>query len=233
MAKSNIRPRLFICGDSFCFPDPQYGPCWVDLIQIARPNIEIVNLSSPGASNYLISLQVQHALENKSNWIIYHATSSIRQEFSISRNIATKDSIDRYWNPLSKQNKAVVSNSWISATRNTDDLLLEGDQTIKRFFTEYIDLPSMINKNYIFIDYTLKLLDSSLPRSQWAWSPGGFEHKNFSDSVSWDFSNFQNRICKINLWDDYDNSKMRPYYHVTDPEIHQKVCETYLQMLDL
>jgi hypothetical protein len=233
MTIKNHKLILFVCGDSFCFPDPDYGLSWVDLIQKSRPNIEIINLSSPGASNYLISLQVQHALKNNCDRIIYHATSSIRQEFSIAQHTATKDSINRYWNLMSKNNKSVVSASWISATRYTDELLSDEDQIIKKFFTEYIDLPSMINKNYIFIDYTLKLLDSFLPRSQWAWSPGGFENKKFSDSISWDFANFQDRMCKINLWDDYDNSKMRPYYHVTDPTIHQRVCELYLQMLDL
>ena len=233
MNKIKPNPKLFICGDSFCFPDPEYGPCWVDFLQEARPNIEIVNLSSPGASNYLISLQVQHALKNGCEWVIYHATSSIRQEFSIKTENITKDNIKRYWNPHSTKNKSVISASWVSANRNTNNLLSDDHQFIKKFFSEYIDIPSMINKNYIFIDYTLKLLNSTLSNSKWAWSSGGFEHKNFTNATTWNFSDFENRQCKINLWDKYDNSQVRPYYHVTDQIIHKKICDLYLDMLSL
>lgn len=227
------RSRLFICGDSFCFPDPEYGTCWVNMIELSLPEIDVINVSSPGASNYLISLQVQHAIANNCDWIIYQATSSIRQEFSIAKGSSSRDYIDRYWNPRSEENKSVISNSWVSATRNTENLLVSKDQSIKQFFTNFVDIPSMIHKNYIFIDYTLRLLAESLPRNRWAWSPGGFEHKKFLDSTEWDFSKYQDRICAVNLWDDYDNSLLRPYYHVTDPNIHHKVCESYLSMLDV
>lgn len=226
------KPRLFICGDSFCFSDPEYGPNWADMLKDSLPHVEVINISSPGASNYLISLQVQHALKNHGRWIIYLATSSIRQEFSISRNkTIVKDRIERYWDPRSQKNKDVVSNSWINATNYTENLLTAGNQTIKQFFTDFIDTTSMVNKNFIFIDYTLKLLESSLPRNNWAWSSGGFEHKGFSDSIEWDFSKYQDRMCPINLWDYNDRSIPRPYYHVVDPEIQSNVCDRYLSML--
>ena len=142
---SLTKSRLFICGDSFCFPDPEYGTCWADMIALSLPEVDVINLSSPGASNYLISLQVQHALSNHCDWIIYQATSSIRQEFSIAKSSSIKDGIDRYWNPTSKKNKSVISNSWISVTRNTEDLLTSDNQSIKQFFTDFVDIPSMIN----------------------------------------------------------------------------------------
>jgi len=79
------KKTLYICGDSFCSSDPEYGKNWSDLIAERCLNLEVVNLSSPGASNYLIYLQVKQALEKNCDYLIYHATSSIRQEFLINK----------------------------------------------------------------------------------------------------------------------------------------------------
>lgn len=226
--------KLFICGDSFCFPDPEYGPCWVDLLDKKLVDVEIINLSSPGASNYLIYLQIDYALKNNCDYLIYHATSSVRHEFCIEDNPVDMDHIKRYWNPRDRKNKDLVTTSWLNPVRNTDDLLRKDSDFILKFFAKHVDMAVAINKNYIFIDYSLQKLSDSLPRENWAWSRGGFEHKNFSDSSdSWDFSKYQDRHCEINLWDDYDRSLARPFYHVTDIAIHQKVCDHYIKMLNL
>jgi hypothetical protein len=224
---------LYICGDSFCTEDLSHGTSWVGLLKDALPNINIVNLASPGASNYLISLQVQHALDNKCDYLIYHATSSIRNEFQIGTSDHKKDHIERYWHPDDQNNKSVLSTSWISATRNTSDVMLDHNNTIKGFFTNHVDFLSMVRKNYIFIDYTLKIIRSKMGNTNWLWSRGGFEHYKFSESQSWNFSSYQVEESTINLWDDFDHDLLRPYYHVTDFTIHQRVCNLYLDMLKL
>lgn len=225
--------NFYICGDSFCFEDPDYGPSWVNLLKDALPNINIINLASPGASNYLIFLQVQHALNNHCDFLIYHATSSIRNEFSIGNNDCKKDHFSRYWTPTDTKNKSVVSNSWADPTRGTGEMMNKSGNLIKQFFTEHIDFSSMVGKNYIFIDYTLNLIASQLPRTKWAWNRGGFEHYKFTGAQEWEFSKFTDRECQINLWDDYDHALLRPYYHVVDINVHKQVRDHYLNMLEL
>lgn len=62
---------------------------------------------------------------------------------------------------------------------------------------------------------------------------GGFGHQHFKDSRSWDFSKFKDNEILVNLWDYYDSSIEQPVYHITDPEVHQTVCNHYLNMLQL
>jgi len=229
MAKRN----LFICGDSFCSEDPEYGPSWVALLKEALPDVNVITLASTGASNYLIFLQVQHALNNQCDFLIYHATSSIRNEFLIDNDDCKKDHFSRYWAPHDTKNKSVVSNSWADPTRCTGTLLTKSGHLIKQFFTEHVDFTSMVGKNYIFIDYTLNLIASQLPRTKWVWSRGGFEHYKFQGVQEWDFSKFADRESDINLWDDFDHSLLRPYYHVTDINVHRQARDHYLSMLEL
>ena len=222
---------LYICGDSFCTVDPEYGPCWVDLLIEKLPNIKVVNLAIPGASNYLIQLQVKQALEEKCDYLIYHATSSIRQEFSISDGAHQRDSIDRYWSPTDRDHKSVMCNSWLSPNRYYQ--YDSNENTIRDFFLKHIDFVSLIEKNYIFINYTLDKISNSNFIKNWIWSPGGFEHPKFNDTLSWNFDNYKHYQSSFNLWDEYDRNLTRPYYHVTNKIIHQKVCDSYLKMLQL
>lgn len=224
---------LYICGDSFCTVDPEYGPCWIDLLIKKLPNIKVINLAIPGASNYLIQLQVKQALEEKCDYLIYHATSSVRQEFSIAEGAHQRDNINRYWRPNDQHNKFVMCNSWLSPNRNAGDLFVDNENTIRDFFLEYIDFVSQIEKNYIFINYTLDKISNSNFIKNWIWSPGGFEHPKFNDATPWDFNNYKHHLSSFNLWDEYDQKLTRPYYHVTNKIIHQNVCDYYLKMLQL
>jgi hypothetical protein len=233
---------LYICGDSFCASDAGYGDSWVDLLIKSLPHIKVVRLASIAASNYLISLQVKEALQAKCDYLIYHATSSTRFEYSLRHDNATVDCTQRYWHVDDQIDKSVLSHSWHSATNGTKDLLINKDPLIKEFFAECVDFPSMIMKNYMQIDYTLKCIAEQMPDTNWAWSQGGFEHARFvaSDhpkfnkcSSHWDFSRYQNNHCAINLWDDFDQQVRRPYFHVTDPDLKKQTCDTYIKMLGL
>lgn len=226
------KKTLYICGDSFCSSDPEYGKNWSDLIAERCPGVEVINLSSPGASNYLIHLQVKLALEHGCSYLIYHATSSIRQEFLLDDRQVYLDTIDRYWSPRDKENKSMVSNSWITPQRNTEVFDSQELALIKEFFTRFVDLPSMIMKNYIFIAHTLSLINDSR-LDNWIWNRGGFEHKKFQNSSQWDFSRYSQNESIINLWDDYDNSLWRPYFHITDQALLEKTCNYYINMLNL
>lgn len=223
--------RLIICGDSFCSSDPEYGESWVDVFSSRFPNLEIINLSLIGASNYLIYLQVKHALNIGCDYLIYHATSSIRQEFSVGTDASITDHYTRYndiTNPA--QDKSMMCVGW-----NTPNVFWKFDERkttlLKDFFTEFVDLPNLIEKNYIFITHTLNLLDSS--PVTWKWSRGGFEHPSFSSSSQWDFSKFVENESSYNLWDFYTPNMFRPYYHVANRDVIHKVCDDYSLMLKL
>ena len=225
--------KLYICGDSFCVEDPEYGNSWVTLLQKSLPNIDVKNLSSAGASNYLIYLQVKQALEESPDFIIYHATSSIRQEFRLGNDESQYDSASRYWN-LNNSNKQapLICGSWLSIDRLYNELITpQQTKDINLFFKSFVDLPNLIEKNYIFILYILSLLSKS--GVHWAWSPGGFEHGSFGNIKNWDFDLYRSQMCPMNLWDYYDPTKIRPRFHVSNPDIHQRVCNHYIDMLKL
>jgi len=230
-----MKKTLYICGDSFCSSDPAYGDNWTDMLEKKYPNIDIINLSSFGASNYLIYLQVKQALEKQCNYLIYHATSSIRQEFIVATDNALNDSSDRYYQINQDNLYSMVSASWLNPEKNLHKIFNNNKiQKIKEFFTEFIDLPVLIEKNYITISYTLSLLKSNVNLEDWAWTQGGFEHSVFSNACQWDFSLYQSQHYKdINLWDYYDPNLKRPYYHITDKHLLENVCNGYATKLNL
>jgi len=198
-----------------------------------NPELDIINLASCGASNYLIYLQVKQALASNCDFIIYNATSSIRQEFSIKQDSFTKDDVSRYHNMNnSNTNTPMICGSWLGIDRHYKDLINSKQANeILTFYKKYVDLPSLIEKNFIFIAHTLDLLDRS--QINWAWSQGGFEHKNFSDNQYPQFDQYRKKECPENLWDHYVRDQIRPWYHVTDRTVHQNVCKSYENILNL
>jgi hypothetical protein len=240
---------LYICGDSFCTSDPKYGPSWVELLKERHTDIQIINLASPGASNYLIYKQVEYALSQPCDYLIYHATSSIRQEFSLTSSNISGDNINRYWSPYDQKNKTMICAPWSAPWGNTLSLdgkveqLFSSDdlKVIKEFFTKFIDFNVLIEKNYIFIKATLDLIVSNKKLKNWIWSQGGFQHKNFNnfnnDDFKLDFSNYKKHQSTINLWDEYDAEQWRisrrPYHHITDLHIIQNLCNYYADVLQL
>lgn len=225
---------IYICGDSFSVTDHSSGQTWVDMLEQTVPDKRLINLSVPGASNYLIYLQVKHAISNGCEHIIYQSTSSIRHEFIIANDGAIKDSYARYHNAVSNSKDcAIVCGSWHNLEPHHSNVLSNKDATeIRNFSLRFFDLASAIEKNYIYIIHTLNLISGANLKS-WAWSRGGFEHKNFKNSESWDFSKFKNNEISVNLWDHYDSSIDQPVYHITDPHVHRTVCNHYLTMLQL
>lgn len=225
---------IYICGDSFSVTDRNSGLTWVDLLEQRLPGQQLINLSVPGASNYLIYQQVKQALSNGCDHLIYQSTSSIRHEFVITDDHTNKDSYSRYYNPLAAtESYSVACGSWYNLGRHHSDVLTEKEIVeINKFSLRFFDLAGFIEKNYIYIIHTLNLISNANLKS-WAWSRGGFEHKHFKKSSSWDFSKFKDTEISINLWDYYDNSINQPVYHISDPYVHQTVCNHYLTMLKL
>ena len=69
--------RVYICGDSFCVPDPEYGPCWADLL---ATEYHTVNQATVSATNLMISMQVDSAIEDRADFVIVQGTSCTRSQ---------------------------------------------------------------------------------------------------------------------------------------------------------
>ena len=230
-----MNEKLYICGDSFCSTDKEYGDNWPEILEKSCASIDVVNLSSFGASNYLIYKQVQYALEQQCDYLIYNATSAIRQEFVIKEDYQLTDNIHRYYNiNQPNQKKPMACISWLNPDKNAAHFFDKAKiNKIKDFFNEFIDMPVLVEKNYIFIKSTLQLITSNKNLKGWAWSIGGFEHKAFSNISNWDFQKYKEFHTDINLWDYYDPKVKRPYYHVSDRNILQQTSLCYIKKLKL
>ena len=134
------KKSLYICGDSFCVDDVSYGDNWVNLLEKKHNNLEIKNLSSSGASNYLIYLQVKHALSKNCDYLIYNATSSIRQEFLVGLDDSKIDDVYRYWND-NNPNKAapLICASWLGVDKHYKSIINKSQiKDIDTFFKQFV-----------------------------------------------------------------------------------------------
>ena len=69
--------KIYICGDSFCVSDTEYGPCWVDYVAQQR---SVTNLAQVAATNLMISMQVDHAIAAAADFIIVQGTACTRSQ---------------------------------------------------------------------------------------------------------------------------------------------------------
>ena len=100
-------------------------------------------------------------------------------------------------------------------------------QLIKEYYTDIFDLSLEIYQNRCIIENTLqKLVDSEIP---FLFDQGGFEHPKFGAVNTNYFSKYDRYRSLINLWDYTVTRNYRPYYHITDPAIHQEVANYYLE----
>jgi hypothetical protein len=196
--------RVYICGDSFCVPDPEYGACWVDLLAKQRT---VVNLAQVSATNLLISQQVDQAIAESADFVILQGTSCTRSE--------------------TRFNGKVVPYSFLTSNTTTTKFNDRQLTIIREYYTEFFDLDLAIYHNQCIIQNTLqKLADNSIP---FRFDQGGFEHPKFGATPTEYFAKFDNYRSKINLWDYADTKDYRPYYHIRDAEVHQRIAHYYIK----
>lgn len=196
---------IYICGDSFAVPDPDYGPMWVDLLQ-EKVDHPIVNLAQVCASNTLISQQVDQIVDAK--FVIVLFSSSTRSQTQI--------------------NNQIIPFSWHSLD-STTPFNHKQLQILKQYATEFFDLPLAIYENQCIIEATLlKLVNRGWP---FRFDQGGFEHPSYGSTGKYfdQFSVWRSDIC---LWDWAQTRSHRPYYHITDPAVHQRTAEYYSQIIN-
>lgn len=193
---------LYICGDSFGVPDPEYGACWVDYLAQLIPTHDIINLSRVCASNLVISQQVDQAIAH-GDQIIVLCTASTRSQ--------------------TRLNEQVIPYSIHSLDATTP---FSADQLgiLRSHTREFFDLDLAIYENQCIIESMLqRLTDSGRP---FVWDQGGFEHARYGGTQEY-FSKW--RWCRStnNLWDHAVTREHRPYYHITDDVVHRATADYY------
>lgn len=195
---------IYVCGDSFCVSDPDYGPMWVDIL---AQRFELCNLAQVAATNLLISKQVQTAIEAQADFIIMQGTAVTRGQ--------------------KKVGNSYVPFSYHTASAQTTPFNDYHLQILKQYYTEFFDLDMAVYENSIIIEHSIRrLVDSGIV---FRFDQGGFEHPNFGSVKTNYFSSYNQYRSKINLWNYAVSRDYRPYYHITDAKVHQQVADYYTE----
>ncbi len=159
--------------------------------------LQCVNLSQVCATNLQISQQVDHAIEHAS-FIIVLFTSCVRFEYGDS--------------------------SYTLHNLTTSDLSKAQQQLVIKHAKHFFDLDREIYRNKCIIESVLqRLVDSELP---FLFDQGGFEHTKFGATLEY-FKGWNFYRSKYNLWDHGDSKLHRPYFHITDQDIHNEIAKYY------
>ena len=190
---------IYICGDSFGVPDPDYGQMWAE--QLAVP---VVNLCAVSASNLLISRQLDRAIADQAAGIIVLFTSCTRGE--------------------TKRNGQDMPWSWHTASEKTTPFSTRELSILQDYFGVFHDLELAIDLNRCVIESSLyRLEQSGIP---FVWDQGGFEHASMGGRQEY-FAEYAHTRSDLCLWDLARTREYRPYYHITDPKIHQRIADYY------
>lgn len=220
---------VYICGDSFACSDPDSSVRpWSELLQeYLGQDFQIKNLSSVCASNFLIRLQVDRAIENKADFIIMFCTSSTRAQGKLNSN-NQGDMLDRFYrigeDNTPRQDLACYSMFSLDETCVFDSTQIE---SIRLHYTHVYDLGIAIKENQFIIESSLyRLRESSIP---FIWDQGGFENPNFGGPLVQDyFPEFSKWRSEINIWNVAGRVKShRPYFHIVDQDAHLALADYY------
>lgn len=222
---------LYICGDSFGFPDIEYGPCWVDILaQQLNGKFVIKNLSRVCASNLQIASQVDFAISENADYIIYLMTTSTREDVKYRKKVI--DPIcSRFTDITDKQFEKDLTSYSVFSLDHTTILTEQQLLLLKKYHEEFFDIDLTIYKNELIIEGVLSRLQQS--GIEFVYDQGGFENTKFTgtkDKVY--FAKYLKHKSAINLWNFVNEKKHRPYYHINDIQIHNSVAEYYFKLIN-
>jgi hypothetical protein len=196
---------IYICGDSFAVPDPEFGTMWVDILEkkLGQP---VVNLAQRCVSNLMISQQVNSI--TAADFVIVLFTASTRTQI--------------------RRKKQIVPVSWHSLDDSTgldqDNLML-----LQAYFRDFFDLDTAIFESQCIIEATLqRLVDRN---QQFVFDQGGFQHPSYGGTDQY-FAKYDAWRSDLCLWDYCENRVLRPYYHITEPLIHEKIANYYFNLIN-
>lgn len=188
---------IYVCGDSFGVSDPEYGEGWMNQIGATT------NLCQVSASNLLIAQQVDRAIAQGAQKIIVLFTSSTRSE--------------------KVENGQAIPFSWHTANATTTPFSTNQLRILQEYFTEFHDLGLAIYTNQCIIEHTLDCLNKS--GADYVWDQGGFEHASMGGRPY--FEEYNSTRSDLCLWDYAHTRQYRPYYHITDAQVHGDIATYY------
>lgn len=221
---------LYICGDSFGFPDHEYGLNWVDYLVPMLKKYNVVNLSRVCASNLQIASQVDRAIDQGADYIIYLMTTSTREEVLYTEKIQNS-LYNRFADITDKQSGTDLTSYSVFSLDQTTILSDKQLLLLKQYHAEFFDLNLTIYKNELIIEGVLSRLEQS--GISFVYDQGGFENPKFTgtqDRIY--FEKYLKHKSAINLWNFVHAKKHRPYYHIEDGLIHKRVAEYYYNRIN-
>ena len=218
-----MKQSVYICGDSFCVSDQDYDYTpWTE-------QVNAVSLGSVCASNQLIALQVEHAIAQQAKFIIVEFTSVTRDivQFADKKQ---DNLLDRFYSLTEQDNTNKDLTSYtIWSTKTALALTQEQRDQLDSYNKNFFDIDVAIHRDQLIIEATLqRLVDSGIP---FLFDQGGFEHPSYG-GVGTYFTKYNKYRSKLCLWDYADTRTHRPYYHITDQKIHNKLANYFQKAID-
>jgi hypothetical protein len=229
--------QLTICGDSYYTDDSEWPNIhWTNKLTELLPDFKIKNLSTAGASNVLIRMQIDQALKEKPDYIVVSFTTSLRGLIRYNLTPLGTNLLERVYKPGQDKNKFNL----VSFPYSLIDIFVpfssSHSRILKEYVTECVDLDVMRTENYYIIESALYRLQKS--RIPFSFSLGGFDHIRFTsaaDSLVHYFDDFNQHKLDTNMWDYHNESHktLRPFFHILDNTIQQKLAnEVYQRILN-
>ena len=222
---------LYICGDSFASSDLDSAivPWPERLAEKVKVSWTVTNLSMICASNLIIRMQVDKALENKADFVIVLFTSSVRDHGVKSDYPSVKNLLDNF-SMIGQDHSKKRLASWSYHSLDATCIMpAEKIQILKDFYTHIFDIDIAIYQNKCIIESTLQQLVNS--QTTFLFDQGGFENSKFSGTKTY-FTEFEKYRSLYNLWSlSTTTVQHRPYFHITDQSTHNKIAEYYYQQI--
>jgi len=227
--------KVFICGDSFGCPDLDWkiDPWPVLLQKKLGADYSVINLSVSCASNLLIRIQVDRAIEESADFVILLGTSCTRDQGRIKARSNNFDHIyQRFARIGEKDQQADVRDLACYSMLSINDSCVfsdEDQQILKKYHSRLFDLDLAIVHNKFLIESSLYTLTHN--RIPFLFDQGGFENPIFGDVSKTYFSQFDNYRSEINMWTVSKRLPGETHKHILDPTIHEKISQYYYQKI--
>lgn len=228
--------KIYICGDSFgCPPLGWHIDTWPELLaKQLGADFSIINLSISCASNLLIRIQVDRAIQQKADFVIVLATSCTRSQGSTKRTETKHTDIYDRFAKVGEKDPAFDSRDLacysIMSLDETCVFSHDDISCIKNYQSRFFDLNLAIVENQYLIESSLAALEHS--RIPFLFDQGGFENPMFGDTRSSEyFSRFSQYKSELNQWSEYSKlgASGVPHLHIVDQSVHEKIAGYYCQ----
>jgi hypothetical protein len=228
--------KIYICGDSFGCPDLGWNidPWPVLLAKQLGDSYKVSNLSLSCASNFLIRVQVDKAIEELADFVILLGTSCTREQGKLKSKIKVHNSIyDRFSKVGQVDHDEITRDLACYSMHSLNQSCVFGhdDVTVlKDYHSRLFDLELAVQQNQYIIEsslYTLK--ENNIP---FLFDQGGFENPIFGNvSNKKYFTNFDEHKSLINQWSVADKlpKSNKTHFHILDQKEHGKIADYYYQ----